>query len=470
MNGKEKFLTTNDNLYLYLEGGHDFHYVALTNYFHSDESERMSLWNDCGLLNSVKPKFASSYSPQLLKENLANLRQLLIEVTDGCNLLCKYCGYGEFYENYDNRKDKKQTFDNVRPLIDYLCQFWESQSNISYENRISIGFYGGEPLLNFELIQEVVSYLEALQLPSLKFIYNITTNAILLGKYMDFLVEKDFHLLLSLDGNEMNNSYRLTQNGNASFDIVVANALKLKKKHPSFFEKNVAFNTVLHNRNSVEESVTFIWNTFGKVPSIAELNTNGIADEKRKEFRAMFVDKFGSFEQATNCEPLQEKLLLSPNDLQLNSFLDTFTKNIYRSYMDLFLQTDDCEYIPTGTCAPFSRKIFLTVNGKILPCERMGQDIALGYVRNRQVELDLDKVIDFYRKKYEQLISKCTECVQWKNCGMCIYYMKEKGGRLVCPIFYPRRLAEREYFSRFISMLEEHPDAYKRIVNEVMID
>jgi uncharacterized protein len=37
---------------------------------------------------------------------LANLPQITFEITDACNLKCKYCGYGEFYDDYDNREDK----------------------------------------------------------------------------------------------------------------------------------------------------------------------------------------------------------------------------------------------------------------------------------------------------------------------------------------------------------------------------
>ena len=58
--------------------------------------------------------FQTDYSEELVKRNLAGLRQLLIEVTDRCNLECKYCGYGEFYSNYDRRETGDQSFENVK--------------------------------------------------------------------------------------------------------------------------------------------------------------------------------------------------------------------------------------------------------------------------------------------------------------------------------------------------------------------
>ena len=94
--------------------------------------------------------FQIEYTEDLVKQNMACLRQLLIEVTDKCNLKCKYCGYGEFYSNYDRRETRNQTFDNVKVLIDYLANLWRSDYNISHNNTVTIGFYGGEPLLNMK--------------------------------------------------------------------------------------------------------------------------------------------------------------------------------------------------------------------------------------------------------------------------------------------------------------------------------
>ena len=469
MKNKDYFVSKNGNRYAYIEDGRSFHYLPPE----EDDEKREKKWNfwrETHQMEETETQFTPTYPVQTLKESLANLRQLLIEVTDGCNLACKYCGYGELYGNYDARKNKKQTFDNVKALIDYLYQFWNSELNISHDNRISIGFYGGEPLMNFELIQEIIRYVEQLDLSSTKFIYNMTTNAVLLDRYMDYLAEKEFHLLLSLDGNKYNDSYRVTKNGKPSFDIVVSNILKLKEAHPEFFEKNVSFNAVLHNRNSVKEATAFIWETFGKIPRIGELTTNGIAEDKITEFQAMFMNKFESYEQAGDYEPLHQKLSLSPINLQLNSFIDAFSTNTFHTYLELFQRTRPRLYIPTGTCSPFNRKIFLTVNGKILPCEKIGHQATLGYVRNGQVEIDFEKIVQFYEEKYKHLIPMCTECVQAENCGQCVFIMKEKDGKPVCPMFRPKKKLIHRYFARFITMLEDQPESYQKILQEITID
>ena len=59
--------------------------------------------------------------------------------------------------------------------------------------------------MNFSFIKTIVEYVETrLDCPRRKFLFSMTTNAILLHRYMDYLVEHDFHILVSLDGNEKN--------------------------------------------------------------------------------------------------------------------------------------------------------------------------------------------------------------------------------------------------------------------------
>ena len=193
-------------------------------------------------------------TPEHVLSNLANLPQLVFEVTDACNLKCKYCAYGEFYGDFDKRENKMLSVSQAIRLFDYLNQYWNSERNTSPESFMYISFYGGEPLMNFNFIKEIVEYVETrLVCPRRKFLFSMTTNAILLHRYMDYLVEHDFHILISLDGNEKNDSYRVDHHGNSSFERVVKNVDLLREKHSGYFDKNISFNSVFHNRSTVEE-------------------------------------------------------------------------------------------------------------------------------------------------------------------------------------------------------------------------
>lgn len=113
MKKKDDIVSRNGNRYAFLESERSFHYLPPEE---DDEKreKRWNFWRKTRQMEEKETQFTPTYPVQSLKENLANLRQLLIEVTDGCNLACKYCGYGELYGNYDARNNKKQTFDNVK--------------------------------------------------------------------------------------------------------------------------------------------------------------------------------------------------------------------------------------------------------------------------------------------------------------------------------------------------------------------
>jgi uncharacterized protein len=425
-----------------------------------------------GFYDIEKPALEAEYDPLYIESNLANLRQLLIEVTDKCNLACKYCGYGELYGNYDKRTGRKQNFKNVRLLINFLADLWHSPKNISFDNVVYIGFYGGEPLMNFSLIKQVVEYMDTIKIPGLSFEYNMTTNAMLLSRYMDYIVDKKFHLLISLDGSKENNGYRVTKSGKESFDRIYSNIKKLKENYHEYFDTYVEFNAVLHNRNSFVSAYKYIKETFNKTPRIAELNSNGIIEDRKKDFYNMFTSKTESYKQLLNCEEYitDDELYIDPQIIRLNNFIEIYSGNTYKTMPDLFFSKENQAYLPTNTCPPFYKKIFLTVNGKIFPCERIGQNFPLGYIDQCGVKLDIKSINTLYTKLYGNILDKCKKCLMWKNCGICIFHLpKGKSGNVKCPYFYGSK-EMNDYFSEHLTKLEQKPELYEEITKKIIID
>lgn len=252
-------------------------------------------------------------TPNHIRHALANLPLLTFEVTDACNLKCKYCGYGEFYNDYDERKDQNLPFEYARQLLDYLADFWNSNRNISSDRNVYIGFYGGEPLLNMTFVKKVVDYVEKMPVHHRHFSFSMTTNAILLDKHMDFLAEKQFNLLISLDGSAFNDSYRVDKAGNPSFDRVVRNVNLLRERHPDYFRHRVNFNSMLHNRNSVQDIHDFFKREYDKIPSIGELNNMGIREDKLELFNMTYRNQVESLMQSEHYEEIdKERFISSP--------------------------------------------------------------------------------------------------------------------------------------------------------------
>ena len=225
----------------------------------------------------------------------------------------------------------------------------------------------------------------------------------------------------------------------------------------------------MHNRNSSEEAIEYIQRNFDKIPRVTLLNTNGVDENKKDEFEKIFITRSFANRDYSSCESIDGDLLLADNKLVIyNSFIHSFLSDTFDAYTDLF-EEDSLSYYPTGTCQPFSRKIFLTVNGKILPCERVGQLFSLGTVTEDKVDIDFEYISNFYTNKYKKIIKRCSQCVLWKNCGLCVFYLKKKkNGEVYCDRFLPYTKASA-YMGEMLSFFENAPWIYKRILEDISV-
>ena len=402
--------------------------------------------------------------------NLIRLNQLIFEVTDACNLHCKYCAYADLYEGYDQRNNTNMPFHKAKLVINYLQEIWEKNRFQDMEKSVSISFYGGEPLLNMEFVKQVIDYTEKLPPTGRVFKYSMTTNAMLLDRYMDYLVEKDFALLISLDGDEQGQSYRTDHAGNNSFLRVYRNIMLLKEKYPDFWENNVNCNAVLHDRNGVERTYKFYKECIGKTPMISPVNPAGVRKDKQDEFRQIYCNIPKEIRQSSICEQIEDEFFVkAPRIASVVDYIHKHSGNFYRSYLQLAINREKLFRYSTGTCTPFSRKMFVTVNGKILPCERISHDYAMGQVTDTEVILDYGQIAEQHNQYTSRYFKQCKHCAVSRHCRICAYQEHETNrGSSFCSSFITQAQLEAEQKETLV-YLEKHPELYKRIFNEVSI-
>ena len=417
-----------------------------------------------GFFNIENNSSSVRYTKDDLIQNISNVRQVVFEVTDDCNLSCKYCGYGYFYNDYDNRSKTKLSFNKAKLLLDYIFSYHSTYNNNSLEREIAIGFYGGEPLLNMRLIKQIVSYIESLNLEGLKIKYGMTTNGMLLDKYYEYLSDHKFSLLVSLDGDRRGSSYRVTNNGKESFDKVFSNLKLIEKEAPSLF-KTIRFNSVLHDRNSVASLFEFFKKEFGKDTKVTELSTIGIEPTKKDEFLRIFNSSMKSSEQANiSCEDTFKYTL--PETKKISDLVFKDSNVSFQDYSSLLL--DKKHINTTGTCPPFLKRLFLTVNGKLLPCEKVDQRFAIGYVTETTVDIDFDEVANDYNRMLEDLYSNtCINCLKNDVCDVCVLHAYDQGN-LNCS----QQTSSSDFASSIenkISCLEKNPQMLQVIKNSIKI-
>lgn len=183
----------------------------------------------------------SIYHPEtdILQVHLERrIEQATLQVTQRCNLRCSYCAYSGNYENRSH-SPKSMTFETARRAIDMVLSHSEDAQNPT------IGFYGGEPLLEFPLIKECVDYIRQ-QAPDRNISYTMTTNGTLLTPDIyGYLLENGFNVLISLDGPKViHDQSRKFPNGNGSYDIIMENIRNILNQYPQSYNK-LRFNAVM---------------------------------------------------------------------------------------------------------------------------------------------------------------------------------------------------------------------------------
>ncbi len=187
------------------------------------------------------------------------VKALCLHICHDCNLRCRYCFADE---GAYHAKREFMSFETAKAAIDFLI------ANSGDRKVLETDFFGGEPLMNFDVVKRTVLYAkEEAAKRGKKFLFTLTTNGLLLtGEIADFLNREMENVVLSLDGRkEVHDAVRRTANGKGSFDLVIENLKNFVKirgdKHyyvrGTFTAKNLDFgNDVLFLADSGFDSIS----------------------------------------------------------------------------------------------------------------------------------------------------------------------------------------------------------------------
>ncbi|TGY91100.1 Cys-rich peptide radical SAM maturase CcpM [Petralouisia muris] len=344
-----------------------------------------------------------------LKHYLSNhLEKLTLQVTQRCNLRCEYCIYSG---NYDTRTHSEldMDFDTAKRAIDFYL-------NASNElDELTVAFYGGEPLLNIELIRKCVVYVYEKSFGR-RVVFSITTNGTLLNENtVSFLEEHKFNVMISLDGSQKeHDTYRKFQNGKGSFKVIQENLRRIKEKHPEFFKK-ISYNSVLNPENDYQN----IKDYFEKddLLASADVFTNIVESEDLTQ-DIQFSETFSlinKFDYLKLCLFMLGKL----DEEDVSKLVLVKRSFIYERYHQITKKAeigDTCH--PGGPCIPGTRRLFVNVQGYMFPCERVSETSPVMAIGHLDSGFDIKKVNSLLNigKITEDL---CKNCWALFHCNQC---------------------------------------------------
>lgn len=155
-----------------------------------------------------------------LKQQSTVVKALCLLVAHTCDLNCSYCfaSQGKFHG-----KEGIMTIETAKRAIDFLVE------NSGNRRNLEVDFFGGEPLLNFELCKETVAYARSIEKAHNKnFRFTLTTNGVkLTDEVIEWANKECYNVVLSLDGRkEVHDRFRVDRAGRGSYDRIVPNFQK----------------------------------------------------------------------------------------------------------------------------------------------------------------------------------------------------------------------------------------------------
>ena len=389
----------------------------------------------------------------------SNLNQIILELTARCNHRCKYCPFSGRYTHKRQHEERDMTLDIAKKSVEYFIARTNTNKK---EMKPAITFYGGEPLLRFDLIKEIVELTKRSGVSN-EYRFSLTTNGTLLtDEVIKYFVENDISILVSLDGpKKIHDLYRVFSNGQGTFDAIQKNLKRIKKCNPEYFENNISFNAVVTPPYDFDSIIQFFYRrTFFK-PFKDKIRVNFVDAYHTSFFRDFNLERENTLLNTELNRLLNryKKALIDGSHEKLTIERQLFLDNFYTIAMRPIAPLEK-KYPPIGTCIPGQRRLFVDTVGKFFMCEKVGSNYEIG---NADKGFNYQVIYDFYLE-YDDFFQDCKYCWALRLCKKCFNSIR-KGAD-----FDDQRKKEmckkklkviEDNLIIYCEILERKPDAFK---------
>lgn len=346
------------------------------------------------------------------------VESLILQVTQNCNLRCAYCAYSGRYNNRVHN-NKVMDWETAKESLDYLF------SHSSELKSVHIGFYGGEPLLCFDLIRQCVEYVKECY-GDRTVTYGITTNGTLLtietGQYLS---KHNFAITVSLDGSKKDHDKnRVFASGGGSFDTIMHNIKALAASDETFMQ-HLRFNTVL----SPESDYGAVRNYFETEDMVSRAEVGiGFMESSNCKEDIVFGDEIVKNQQfmflqvaLSMLHKLRKEKLSNVSNALLGQMLTDYDQLNQNHCMGT-----KCQH--SGPCIPGATRMFVSADRAIYSCEKASEANDLMRIGTLDDGINTEKVVQAMNCG-DICKEECKQCWAFQWCSLCSLEM-EKDGKL----------------------------------------
>lgn len=332
--------------------------------------------------------------------NINPIISLTLLIVQECNLGCTYC-YAEDGEYLDKGKMNN---DIAKASIDFLLE------NSGDRKDIYVVFFGGEPLLNFDLIQSTVKYAKEKEKEFGKTIrYSITTNGTLItNKIRNFFKENEFTVQISMDGSEeVHNANRYYKGGKGSYEIILNRTKEMREEN--FI---TARSTITPKGLNVSEMFDHLANLGFRSVAMSPA-AYMLSDDDYKTLNKEMVQLVETFKEYLKVKDYKKVFQLS----NVRSMLDRLHSGGYRSHF----------------CGAGANSFAIDIRGNLYPCHRFVSEknyILGNVVQGKKVE----RHENFMEESHVKNRTTCTTCWARNLCtGGCHHENLQATGKIQSP-------------------------------------
>ena len=318
------------------------------------------------------------------KKRKTVVKALCLHIAHDCNLACKYCFADE--GEYHGQKRELMSLEVGKKAIDFLIE------NSGNRVNLEVDFFGGEPLMNFDVVKKIVEYGRSKEKEFNKnFRFTLTTNGVLIDDdVIEFCNREISNVVLSLDGRKcINDLMRPTRNGKGSYDIIVPKFKKFvdKRGDKSYYVRGT------FTRNNLD-----FFEDFKEMADLGfdEISIEPVVAAPTEDYSIREEDLPKIFEE-------YDKLALD--------IIDRYKKKkpvTFFHYM-LDLNGGPCVYKRLSGCGSGTEDLAVTPQGELYPCHQfVGIDgFKLGTVFDG---IDNTEVVNEFKLCNVYAKDKCKDC------------------------------------------------------------
>ena len=354
----------------------------LSKYYSVDEIE--SCYNEIVELYNDQILFSEDDYEKYADYSVASpVKAMCLNIAHDCNLRCKYC----FASTGDFGKGRKlMTFETGKKAIDFLLEKSLDRKNLELD------FFGGEPLMNFDVVKQIVEYARSREAEyGKKFRFTITTNGVLLDDdKIDFINREMSNVVLSIDGRkEVNDYMRKRVDGSGCYDKIMPAFKKLVEKRgdKEYYVRGTFTKNNLDFSNDVFDLYNNGFDQISVEPVVCEASADYAITEK--ELPAIFKEY----------ERLAERIL--ENEKKGKKF------NFFHFMLDL--DQGPCAIKRLSGCGCGNDYVAITPDGDIYPCHQFVgiEEFKMGNIDEGTFDTNMKS---YFSKTHVYTKPECKKC------------------------------------------------------------